>query len=145
MLAKDKEDFVDTICSMSDSNGGGGDTSDVIRYYKVKDGVIKANEFSEMFFIFLAPLINISCIYEVNAGRDLSPKVTNYIYVEQQESTLDIYLKCLADMYVKDKNKEGFYIERLLNEQGLTFEGLGLVPCTKEEFYDISWSPDDFQ
>lgn len=22
MLAKDKEDFVDTICSMSDSNGG---------------------------------------------------------------------------------------------------------------------------
>lgn len=125
--------------------GGGGDTSDVIRYYKVKDGVIDIGENTNLFFMVLAPLINASYVYEVNFGRDLNPKVTQYIIMEQQESPANTYIKAVMDVYLKDQTKEGFYIEGLLNDQGLTFEDIGLIPCTKEEFYDISWNPDDFQ
>lgn len=145
MLAKDKEDFVDTICSISDSNGGGGDSSDIIKYYKVKEGVINLRENTNLSFMIYAPIINASYTYEVNSGRDLNPKVTSYIIIQAQNPPVNAYIKAVMDTYLKDQTKEGFYIEGLLNDQGLTFEDIGLIPCTKEEFYDISWNPDDFQ
>lgn len=146
MLAKDKEDFVDTICSMSDSNGGGGDNSlDNVRYYKIKDGVF-SSENAELFGVLLFGAILANIHYKENADKNitiLTPVMVAQMMAQVNETP--IYLKYVASAIMK--NGDGEYVDSIDAMLGAIEGGKEayLTPCTKEEFYNTNWTHGDFQ
>lgn len=89
--------------------------------------------------------INLIRHYDTNNNKYTEPCVITPIMTSLNDSPLSMYIKCIADMYIKNNGEEYFAIEHILKQQNLTFEDIGFIPCTKEEFYDTNWSLEDFQ